>query len=140
MGFFARIAVAFALSLVASGALQQAIMFADEAAGSSSALPPLGGIVLLVTVVFGIVLWWRRTSFAANLTAACLMAFTLMIGLAAYIGGVLTLSPGIGGNIGYGLALILDFYFLLPAAVAVAIHWLLLRGAVRRISTPADPG
>jgi hypothetical protein len=39
------------------------------------------------------------------------------------------LRPGIGGNIGYLIAMLVAFDFLLPSALAVPIHWLVLRGA-----------
>ena len=52
----------------------------------------------------------------------------LVFGVAVYVLGVNSMSPGIGGNIGYMMAMLVDFYFLLPAALAVPIHWWLLRG------------
>ena len=127
MSLPARIALAFALSFAASGAVQQAIMMADGAKGTASALIPLVIIVLLITAVFGAVLWRRPA--AISRAAAAMLILMLVFGVAVYVVGVSNLSPGIGGNIVYLIALLVDFYFLIPAAVAVAIQWLLLRRA-----------
>ena len=121
-----RIALAFALSFAAAGAVQQAIMIADGAKGTASALFPLAVIVLVVTAVFGAVLWRRPA--AIGRTAAAMLILMLVFGVAVYVAGVASHSPGVGGNIVYLIALLVDFYFLIPAAVAVAIQWLLLRG------------
>jgi hypothetical protein len=127
----ARIALAFALSFAAGGAVQQGIMIADHANEPSGALLPFGVIVLLVTAVFGLVIWRWRTARAVGRAAAVMLACMLVFGLAVYVTGVNSLSPGIGGNIVYQIALLVDFYFLIPAAVAVPIHWLLLRSGVK---------
>ena len=127
MSLPARIALAFALSFAAGGAVQQAIMIADGAKGTASALIPLAVIVLVVTAMFGAVLWRRPA--AIGRTAAVLLILMLVFGVIVYVVGVSNLSPGIGGNIVYLIALLVDFYFLIPAAVAVAMQWLLLRGA-----------
>jgi hypothetical protein len=125
MPLAARWALAFALSLVAAGALQQAIMAGEH--GPLSALPPLAAGVALISVLFALVVWRRRTARAIGLAAAALAAVMLALGAAIAVLGVLSLSPGFGGNIAYGIALIVDFYFLVPASVAVPIHWFLLR-------------
>ena len=125
MPFAARFALALALSLVAAGAAQQAIMAGEH--GPQSALPPLAAGGVLISLLFALVMWWRRTARAVDWTAAALLAVMLTFGVVIYVLGVNSVSPGVGGNIGYGVALILDFYFLAPAAVAVPIHWLMLR-------------
>lgn len=121
----ARWALALALSLVAAGALQQAIMAGEH--GTLSALPPLAAGVALISAFFSLVVWRRRTARAVGLTAVSLLAVMLALGAAIAVLGIISISPGIGGNIGYGVALIVDFYFLVPASVAVPIHWVLLR-------------
>jgi hypothetical protein len=123
----ARVALAFALSLAAGGAVQQALMVAYESGAAPGALAPLGGCILLVTIVFGVVLWRRPA--AIGWTAAIMLAAMLVFGVAVYSFGVNDLRPGIGGNIGYLIAMLVVFDFLLPSALAVPIHWLLLRGA-----------
>jgi len=125
----ARIALAFALSLAAAGAVQQAIMHAYDSGAAPWALVPLGVCILLVTIVFGVVLW-RRPS-AIGWTAAIMLVAMLVFGVVVYSFGVNDLRPGIGGNIGYLIAMLVVFDFLLPSAVAVPIHWLLLRAAVK---------
>jgi hypothetical protein len=119
----ARFALALALSLVAAGAVQQAIMAGEH--GTLSALPPLAAGVVLISALFALVVW-RRGARAAGRTAVVLLSVMLVFGVTIAILGFSTKSPGIGGNIGYGLALIVDFYFLVPAAVAMPIHWLML--------------
>jgi hypothetical protein len=129
----ARIAPAFALSFVAGGAVQQAIMIGDHANEPLGALLPFGVIVLLITTVFGGVIWRWRTPRAVARAAAVMLGCMLVFGLAVYVAGVNSLSPGVGGNIIYLIALLVDFYFLIPAAVAVSIQWLLLRSAAQPI-------
>jgi hypothetical protein len=127
MRIAARFATAVVLSLAVSGAVQQAIMMADHAAGPTTALPPLAIVVLLIAAVFGVVVRWNRRPAAVGWTAASMLMTLLVFGVIVYVAGVSTLTPELGGNIGYGLALIVDFYFLVPAALAVAIHWWLMR-------------
>ena len=127
----ARITLAFVLSFAAAGVVQQAAMINDRANGPLDALKPLAVCILLITAVFGAVAWWRRSASAIGWTAGVMLAVMLVFGVAIYIFGVSTISPGIGGNIGYMMAMLVDFYFLLPSAVAVAIHWKLLHGAAK---------
>ena len=119
-----RLVLAFMLSFVAAGMVQQAAMINDRANGPLGALLPLAVCVLLVTLVFGLVAW-RRPS-ALTRTAASLLIVMLVFGVAVYVVGVSTMAPGIGGNINYLIAMLVDFYFLLPSAVAVAVHWRVL--------------
>jgi len=127
MPLSARVALAFALSLAAAGAVQQALMSAYDSGTAPWALPPIGICILLITIVFGLVLW-RRPS-AIGLTAIIMLAVMLMLGGVIYNFGVNDLRPGVGGNIGYLIAMLVVFYVLPPSALAVPIHWLLLRGA-----------
>lgn len=124
---FARIALAFALSLAAAGALQQALMLAFDNGAQPWALPPLGICVVLITIVFGLVLWLRPA--AIGWAAIIMLAVMLVFGGVIYHLGVNDLRPGVGGNIGYLIAMLVVFYVLPPSAFAVPIHWLLLRGA-----------
>ncbi len=119
-----RLVLAFMLSLVAAGMVQQAAMINDRANGPLGALPPLAVCVLLITLVFGLVAWWRPS--AITRTAVVLLIVMLAFGVAIYIIGVNTIGPGIGGNISYLMAVLVDFYFLLPTAVAVTVHWRVL--------------
>ena len=119
-----RLVLAFILSLVAAGMVQQAAMINDRANGPLGALMPLAACILLVTLVFGPVAWWRPS--AITRTAVVLLIVMLVFGVAVYIVGVSTMAPGIGGNINYLMAVLIDFYFLLPSMVAVAVHWRVL--------------
>jgi len=127
MPLSARIALAFALSLAAASALQQALMLAFDNGAQPWALPPLGICILLIAIVFGLVLWLRPL--AIGWTAAIMLVAMLALGGVIYNFGVNDLRPGVGGNIGYLIAMLVVFYVLPPSALAVPIHWLLLRGA-----------
>jgi len=127
MPLSARIALAFALSLAAASALQQTLMLIYDNGAEPRALPPLGICVVLIAIVFGLVLWLRPS--AIGWTAIILLAIMLMLGGVIYHLGVNDLRPGVGGNIGYLIAMLMVFYVLPPSALAVPIHWLLLRGA-----------
>lgn len=134
----ARVALAFALSLVAAGGAQQAIMLAAGERDTAGALAFLVPIVALITFVFAIVAWRRRTVASLSWTAGAILAVMLALGLAAYAFGRANVTPGIGGNIVYLLALFLDEYLLLPAAAAVPIHWLLLRVPIAAGKSASD--
>jgi len=120
--------LAFVVSTIAAGAIQQALMIAVlDAHGPQSALIPLFGVVLAISVVFGLTRRWTKSLPAIDRVAAALLALLAAIGLAALAFGNANYSPGVGGNIMWGLAVLLDLCFLLPGAVAVVIHWWLLR-------------
>jgi hypothetical protein len=121
-----RFALAFALSLAAAGVTQQALLWRYDNGVQPWALPPLGISILLIAIVFGLVLWLRPS--AIGWTAAILLAAMLVLGVMIYRFGVSDLRPGVGGNIGYLMAMLMVFYVLPPAALAVLIHWLVLRG------------
>ena len=112
-------------------------MRAQGLSGPMSALPPLAACVALMTLVFGCVLWLSRSKTAAGWTAAATLAGMLVFGVAIYLIGLSSITPGVGGNILYGLAQLVDFYFLLPAAFGVPIHWLLLRRQPASAATAA---
>jgi hypothetical protein len=125
-----RFAFAFALSLAAAGAIQQAMMWRYDNGVEPWALAPLGVCILLIGIVFGIVLW-RRPS-AIGWTAAIMLAAMLAFGVLVYRFGVNDLRPDVGGNIGYLIAMLVVFDVLLPSAIAVPIHWFLLRAAKKQ--------
>ena len=111
---------------------------AREPSDTTSALLPLAIGLALMTIVFGCVLGLSRSKTAAGWTAAAVLAGMLIFGAAVYLIGLSSITPGVGGNILYGLALLVDFYFLLPAALGVPIHWLLLRGQHQRHPRPVS--
>ena len=131
-----RLALAFVLSLIAGGMVQQAAMINDRANGPLSALVPLAVCILLVTLLFGLVAW-RRPS-AIGRTAVAMLIVMLIFGAAVYILGVSAMGPGIGGNISYMMAVLVDFYFLLPTATAVAVHWRVLHAADAAAVKPSE--
>jgi hypothetical protein len=125
---FGSHAVAFALSMFVAGTIQQFAMVEILAAHQPlPALIPLAVIVLLVSLVLGLVAALAKSGSALNLASACLGGLFFLVGAAALIFGAVDSSPGIGGNILWGLAVLLDVGFLLPGAVAIVIHWWLLR-------------
>jgi hypothetical protein len=119
-----RLAAAFAVSLLAAGALQQGLMAAEHLEGALAALPPLAGMIVVISVVFAVAAW-RKV--AAERTALVLLAVLIVVGTAATLIGLANRTAGVGGDILCGLAQLLDWYFLLPCAVALPIHWLLMR-------------
>jgi hypothetical protein len=64
---------------------------------------------------------------AIDWTTASLLATALVLGIAIYLLGLFSLTPGVGGNVLYEIALVTDVYFLFPAAITVPLHWLMLR-------------
>ena len=130
MGLMPRVALAFALSLVAAGAVQQIMMAVAQVPDPLDALPPLAAVVAIVPVVFGIAV--RRNAAAANV-AAVRLAVMAVVAAGGIMIGIADRSPGVGGDILYGLAQVTDTYFLLPSAIAVPIHWLVLRREVRNV-------
>jgi hypothetical protein len=131
MGIWGRIAVAFASSLAASGAIQQSIMALRRIPDPLSALPTVAVIVALISITFAISCRRGLRPAAIDRTAASLVCVMIVVGLTALIIGIANLTPGVGGNILYEIALMSNLYFLLPAAVAVPIHWWLLRNAAK---------
>jgi hypothetical protein len=131
MGAWGRIAIAFALSLAAGGAIQQLIMASRHVPDPLSALPQLGVIVALISITFAIACRRSLRLTAINRAAATLLCVMFVLGLSALIVGIANLKPGIAGDIVYALAVVANLYFLLPAAAAVPIHWLLLRAAAK---------
>jgi hypothetical protein len=121
-------ALAFALSAFVGGALQQLLMVEVlDAHQTQSALIPFLAIVLLVSIVLGITAWLAKSVSGLNKAAGWLAGLVLLLGVAALIFGAVKSSPGVGGNILWGLAILLDVAFLLPGAAAILIHWWLLR-------------
>jgi hypothetical protein len=127
LSLLGRLAGAFALSVIVSGAIQQAILRANGLSDPMSALPPLAIGLALMSIVFACVLWPRRSATVLRWTAVSILAAMLVLGPGIYLQGLSSITPGVGGDILYGLALIIDAYFLFPAAFGVPIHWLMLR-------------
>lgn len=127
MNNWTRLAAAFVLSLVVCGAAQQAAMVIGEGqllAPFIEVFTWLAVAVAAVTVLFAIVM--RCGPYAGRLTLV-LLPVMAAAGYALYVTGVNSRSPGIAGNLFYGLAMLVIFYYLAPSALAVAIHWLILR-------------
>jgi hypothetical protein len=85
----------------------------------------------LISIAFTFVSWRTTSVSALNWTAVWIGSLLVVTGIAALVVGFLNLSPGIGGDILAGLAILLDVGFLLPALLAVVIHWWLLRRFMR---------
>jgi hypothetical protein len=129
MNIWTRLALALAGSLVCCAAAQYAI---TAAMGETVArqhvvevFTPLAVMVAVVTAIFGAVALHRASY--AGFAALGLLAVMLAVGVPLYVVGVRSVSPGVGGNVFYGVSQVVDFYYLAPCAVAVPIHWLLLR-------------
>jgi hypothetical protein len=85
---------------------------------------PLAVAVVVVTAVFALVI--RRRPYAGRLTLV-LLPVMAAAGTALYITGINSRSPGVGGTVFYAVAYVVVFYYLAPCALAVPIHWLMLR-------------
>ena len=101
-------------------------------------LMPLAGCILATTFVFGVVLSWRPS--AAGWIATIILPAMLVFSVVIYHVGVNSRVPGSAAPSVYGVAMVVVFYFLLPSAFAVPIHWLLLRGAKRAVPSPSLGG
>jgi len=131
---WARLAAAFVLSLVACGAAQYTVMVAlGEGQGRRYSVEafievftPLAVAVVAVTAVFALVI--RCGPYAGRL-ALVLLPVMAAAGTALYITGINSRSPGVGGNVFYAVATVVVFYYLSPCALAIPIHWLMLRRA-----------
>ena len=125
-----RVAVAFALSLVACGVAQYAIIVVGVGRDGYplkaffEIFPPLVVPVLLVTTLYVLVI--QCGPYAGRL-ALILLPLMAAGGYALYVSGVNSRSPGIDGNIAYGIAMMVVFFYVAPSALAVPIHWLMLR-------------
>lgn len=118
--------LAFFVSVIVCAAVQWGILKAGGVRGGVALLPPLAVLVALISGAYALLLGRR---FGVARSAAILLAGLLALGGGIYAWGVHDLQPGIGGNIGYLLARMAALHLLLPAAVAVPVHWWLLRVA-----------
>jgi hypothetical protein len=125
-----RIAAAYILSVIACGTAQYAtiVMSAGHDHYPLKALfeifPPLLVAVLLVTTLF--VLAIQCGPYAGRLTLI-LLPLMAAAGYALYVSGVNSRSSGADGNLFYAVNMIVVFYYLAPCALAVPVHWLMLR-------------
>jgi len=132
MGRLRTFVLIFVPSILIGGFVQQTLMLGVLHANEPiSAIIPLAILVLLISIAFTVVSWRTTSAFALNQTAVWIGGLLVAAGIAALVAGFLNLSPGIGGDILAGLAILLDVGFLLPGLLAVVIHWWLLRRLMR---------
>ncbi|MFL5061020.1 MAG: hypothetical protein ACJ8DQ_13125 [Xanthobacteraceae bacterium] len=122
-----RYMLAFLLSAIIGGVVQQAFMSIVLGGHGFGALVPLLATMLVLSIVYMIIDRYGKTVRLLHMTTAALLAAMLVVGAAALVFGKLETSPGIGGNIAMAIALLFVVGFLLPCAVAALIHWWLLR-------------
>jgi uncharacterized membrane protein len=132
MPLFRRSAFAFVLSLALGGMLQQVIMLARNEYETVYSPIILAGIIAVVTLVFTLVARNDRSTARMSRTAIVILAVMLALGLIIFAIGLALLQPGFAGDILYRMALFVDFQLLLPAVVAVPVHWLRLRAVVSK--------
>ena len=133
MDRFAPHVLAFASSMLAGGVVQQlAMTYFLGANQPASALIPLGIALLLVASIYAAA--FRRPNVASSLNrmTAWLVGLGAVGGAFVLWAGYSSLSPGIGGNIGMGLAVLGVVGFLVPLIVAILLHWWLLSRELRR--------
>jgi len=119
--------LAFMLSVIIGAAIQQVFMSVVLGGQAWSALVPLLAAIVVLSTLYAFVDRCGKTSRALDMTTAGLLATMLILGAASLVVGEIESSPGIGGNIVMLLALFAVVGFLLPCAIAVVIHWWLLR-------------
>jgi hypothetical protein len=124
-----RLALGFVLSLAFSAGLQRAVLAGFGGGDRTTILALLAGLVALIAAIFALVVRRRWTAARVDRTAGATLAALAVLGLGLYVTGTLMGGPGIGGRIAADLAVLIDLAIVLPAAVAVPVHWLLLRHA-----------
>lgn len=137
MPLFRRFAIAFALSLAGGGLLQQVIMLARDEYETVYSPIILAGIIAVVSLVFALVARNGRSPVRMTSTAVVILAVLSALGLILFAIGLALVQPGFAGDIPYRIALFADFQLLLPASLAVPVHWLFLH-ASRQSRTQAD--
>ncbi|MFL5064381.1 MAG: hypothetical protein ACJ8ED_06980, partial [Xanthobacteraceae bacterium] len=91
--------LAFVLSAIMGGVIQQAFMSIVLGGHGFGALVPLLATMLVLSIVYMIIDRYGKTVRLLNMTTAALLAAMLVVGAAALVFGKLDASPGIGGNI-----------------------------------------
>lgn len=124
MSFVARLVAAFTLSLIVGGALQHLLVVMVMGEAEWGMLLWLAGAVVMVTAAMSLASRRRAT---LNQVTVLLIVLLTLVGVAALIFGAREQSPGVGGNIMFLVAVLIDIGFLIPAVVAILIHWWLLR-------------
>jgi hypothetical protein len=130
MKLWTRLAVCYALSLGLCAMAQQAMLLGMGENIVLEMIPHLAGCLVLITLLFAVVAGFGRRG--VDWTAAVLLAAMLAFGTLFYHAGINSRTPGIGGHIFYGVAMLVVFYFLIPSALAVLLHWGMLRRALPR--------
>ena len=133
MDRFAPNVLAFASSILAGGVMQQmTLIHILGARDTASALIPLGIAIFIIAIIYAVV--FHRTKAVTLLTriTAWLVGLGVVGGAFALWAGYSSVSPGIGGNIARGLAIIAVTGFLVPLIVAILLHWWLLSRELRR--------
>ena len=121
MSSLVRLALCYVLSLALSGALQQAILVGSGEKIVMEMIPYLAGCIAAITLLFAVVTGFGRRG--VDWTAALLLAAMLAFGAVLFHTGVNSRTPGVGGTVFYGVAMLVVFHFLIPSALAVPIHW-----------------
>jgi hypothetical protein len=132
----ARHILAFVLSAIVGGVIQQAFMSVVLGGYGFGALMPLLAAMLVFSIIYVTIDRYAKTIRVLDWTTVGLIAAIHVLGVAAVVIGKMETSSGIGGNIAMAIALLFVVGFLLPCAVAVLIHWWLLS---RRWRTQVAP-
>ena len=122
-----RYAAAFVFSALAGSAIQQILLEIVLGEHAWGAIVFLIAAILVLSLIYVIIDRHAKSVRVLDGTTAGLLATMLILSVASLVIGEMESSPGIGGNILMLLALFAVIAFLLPCAVAVLIHWWLLR-------------
>jgi hypothetical protein len=128
MSYVARPIAAFALSVLVAGAVQRALVLLVLGKAEWDMLLWLAGVVVLVTAAMSVAS--RKAVLLGHVTVWLLVLLTLAAGVALVV-AMREQSPGVGGNILFLVAVLVNVGFLIPAAAAILIHWWLLRGQAK---------
>jgi hypothetical protein len=133
MNRFAPHVLAFASSMLAGGVVQQMAMTCFLGANQpASALIPLGIALVLVAVIYAVA--FRRPNAASSLNRMTAWLVGLGVAGSAFVlwAGYSSVSPGVGGNIGQAVAILVVVGFLAPFIVAILLYWWLLSRELQR--------
>src|SRR5215510_1523156 len=115
MDRFAPNVLAFASSVLAGGVVQQVtLIHILGARDTTSALIPLGIAIFIIATIYAVVFHRTRAAALLNRITTWLVGLGVVGGAFALWAGYSSASPGIGGNIAVGLAIVAVTGFLAP--------------------------
>jgi hypothetical protein len=125
--------LAFASSMLAGGVVQQmAMIHLLGGRGTTSALIPLGIALLVIAAIYAAACRRANAASLLNRMTAWLVGLGGVGGAFILWAGYSSVSPGVGGNIGQAVAVLVVVGFLAPFIVAILLYWWLLSRELQR--------